>query len=359
MKESHLQFLRCPVSRKELKLQTINTKRKKFNTEEVLIISDGILHSPNGWFYPVINGVPRLLVEAFLDYENFLIQNFPEYQEKRAFLIENYGGLIRYALKKNQRTKQSFSQEWGLFDYAEDKTWDADPAAMLERFYKETAETSQSIVGKTILDAGCGNGLLDMLLAEQSAFVIAMDLSLSVEKAFERNQSPNVLFLQGDFQNPPVPFHSFDIVQCSGVLHHSNNTELSFSCMVPCVKHTGKLSVWLYHPRKDFVHNMINSIRVFSSKLPLTFQYYLYGVTLLPISYLFKRAKGNKQNIREMMIDILDWFSPQFRWEHTIAEAESWFIKHQFKAVSVTTSNAFGFNMLGQKTPEDISLCRK
>jgi hypothetical protein len=39
-------------------------------------------------------------------------------------------------------------------------------------------------------------------------------------------------------------------------------------------------------------------------------------VTIFPIAFFVKRLKGNKQNSREMMIDILDWLSPEFRWEH-------------------------------------------
>jgi hypothetical protein len=59
--------------------------------------------------------------------------------------------------------------------------------------------------------------------------------------------------------------------------------------------------------------------------------------------------KGNKQNKREMMIDILDWFSPEFRWEHAHDEAAAWYTKRNFHSTKVTTHELFGFNIIGVK----------
>lgn len=350
MKESFLPFLRCPVTRTSLSLHVISKTIKKYQQQDELIIAEGILFSEQDWFYPIIDGIPRLLGESFLDYETFFLRHLPDYQQRKKLLIDRYPAFIKHILKKNQRTKQGFTQEWSLYNYETDKTWDADAEEMVQRFYRETDESSSTIKGKIIFDAGCGNGLLDLLLAQEGVFIVAMDFSLSIEKAFQKNQSPNVFFLQGDIQLPPVAFEAFDIVHCSGVLIHTNNTELSFACLVPCVKPLGKLSVWLYHPRKNFTHNLFNFIRKHTSKLPLKLQYYLYRITLFPMSYIVKRAKGNKQNTREMMIDILDWFTPEFRWEHTHAEVYSWFRKHQFRSVTITTQNDFGFNTIGLKS---------
>jgi hypothetical protein len=176
-----------------------------------------------------------------------------------------------------------------------------------------------------------------------------MDLSKSIERAYLDNKEENAFFLQGDVQYPPLQFEKFDIVHSSGVLICTNNSELTFSKISPCVKKDGKLSVWLYHPRKNFVHNTFNFLRNYTSKLPIKVQYYLYLFTLFPVSYVVKKIKGNKQNGREMMIAIMDWFSPEFRWEHTHEEATSWFTKRNFSDVKVTTTDTFGFNIIGKK----------
>jgi hypothetical protein len=83
--------------------------------------------------------------------------------------------------------------------------------------------------------------------------------------------------------------------------------------------------------------------------LPLQFQYYFYTITIFPVSYIIKKLKKNKQNRREMMIDILDWFSPEFRWEHSEQEATTWFSKRGYSKIKVTTTDLFGFNIIGEK----------
>ena len=349
MQHSLLEFLRCPVTRSSFTIDIIKKSKKILDNTEVDVIEEAVLFADEGWFYPVVKGIPRLNVEAIYDYADFLRLAVADYEERKKKLLENYSALLALVQKKNRRTKESFAQEWAIYDYDSDKTWDADANGMLARFLKETAETIETLQGKIVFDAGCGNGFLNALLAEKGITNIAMDFSTSIEKAYERNQCSRVHYIQGDVQFPPVLFNHFDIVHSSGVLIATNNTELSFSCIEPVVKKGGKLSVWLYHPRKDFIHNLFNSIRKITSMLPLRVQYYLYCVTIFPVSFIIKRIKGNKQNSREMMIDILDWFTPEFRWEHDHEEARSWFYKRNFKNVEITTNELFGFNITGEK----------
>ncbi len=350
MQQSLVERLRCPVTRSRLTLTVIKKGKKMLDNREVDIIQEGILFAADDWFYPVINGIPRLNIDAVIEHAAFFQLVLPDYADRKEKILLKYGYLVGMIQKKNKRTRQSFTKEWSLYDHEHDKTWDADASGMLERFLKETDESLETLSGKIIFDAGCGNGTLNTLLAEKGITNIAMDFSDSVEGAFLRNSSGSVHFIQGDVQFPPVAFNAFDIVHCSGVLIHTNNTELSFSCIEPTVKKGGKLSVWLYHRRNDFIHNLFNSIRKLTSKLPLGFQYYLYRVTVFPVSFIVKRMKGNKQNSREMMIDILDWFTPVYRWEHDHEEAKAWFFKRGYMNVRVTTNELFGFNLTGEKS---------
>jgi SAM-dependent methyltransferase/uncharacterized protein YbaR (Trm112 family) len=349
MQESLIELLRCPVTRSELTVTILKKAKKILGGQEVEVIEEGILFASKNWFYPIIKCIPRLNVEALIDHADFLQIALPDYEERKKKILFEYSGLLKIVEKKNRRTKKSFSQEWKLYNYTEDKTWDANREEMLDRFLKETDETLESLKNKIIFDAGCGNGTLNSILAEKGVVNIAMDFSNSVEKAYEKNNFSKVYFIQGDVQFPPVLFNYFDIVHSSGVLIHTNNTELSFSCIEPAVKKGGKLSVWLYHHRKDFIHNLFNAIRKVTSKLPLKVQYYLYCITIFPVSFIIKRLKGNKQNVREMMIDILDWFSPEFRWEHNHEEVIGWYKKRNYSKIKITTTNVFGFNTTGVK----------
>ena len=289
MLEKYLSILVCPVTRSALRLHTISAKTKLFSSGEKEIISEGILFAEKDWFYPVIDGVPRLLIESFLDHEEFLNANLSDYKLRKEYLLKNYSEIIQQAVKKNKRTKKSFEMEWGLFNYEEDKTWELQGEDLLQRFLKETDETKESLQGKWIFDAGCGNGQLNQYIARCGAIVVGMDLSRSVERAFFNNKEENAFFLQGDVQFPSLQFEKFDIVHSSGVLICTNNSELTFSRIEPCVKKNGKLSVWLYHPRKNLVHNSFNFLRNYTSKLPIRVQYYLYLFTLFPASYVVKK----------------------------------------------------------------------
>jgi SAM-dependent methyltransferase/uncharacterized protein YbaR (Trm112 family) len=346
MQKELLQYLRCPVTQQTLELYVIATKTKNYNGTATTIISEGILTS-NEWCYPIINGIPRLLVEAFVQYENFLQKHVIDFEKRKQSIYLHYTGLIQSAINKNKHTQKSFEQEWNKFDYEKDTTWNAKPAEMFNRFLSETDETVDSIKEKLIFDAGCGNGLLDTLIANANAKVLAMDFSLCIETAFAKNSHPNAWYIQGDVQYPPVALNCFDIVHCSGVLIHTNNPAASFACLVPAVKTNGKLSVWLYHPRKTFLHNCFNWLRKYSSKWPLKLQYILYFFFLLPPIYIIKKMKGSKQNSREMMIDLLDWLSPEFRWEITHEVATTWFQQHKFNTIKITTIELFGFNIIG------------
>ncbi len=344
----HLQYYCCPITQEKLELIILKKSIKTLDGIEVEIIEEGILTS-GICFYPIIKGIPRLIIEAIYDYRNFLKVHVENFVKKEKLFFDIHKKTIDEAVKKNKRTKESFKLEWKFFNYDEDKTWNAAPEKMLERFLEETAETKFNLSNKLILDVGCGNGLLDGLIAKENATVIAFDFSLSIEKAFEQNTHSKVILVQADVQHPPFKKNIFDIVHASGILIHTNNTELSFNCLTPLVKLSGKLSCWLYHPRKDFIHNTFNFIRKYSSKLPLKFQIILYAVFLFPISFILKKLKGNKQNWREMMVDILDWMTTEFRWEHTSEEVTNWFLNNNFNQVKVTTKELFGFNIIGKR----------
>ena len=343
-----LEFLRCPVTRQPLQADVFEYGTKTYNDTETKIIISGLLRSED-FVFPIIDGIPRLVVEAFLDYEDFLRKNLPDYDRVKANIISHHSGLIKYITKKNRKSKRSFSKEWSLFNYEEDEVWDLAGDQLIDRFLKETGESRTSLQGKLIFDAGCGNGLLDQSIGACGAKVVAMDFSQSIIRGFQQNSNPNVMFIQGDVQFPPVALGYFDIVHSSGVIIVTNNSELSFSCLETCVKVGGKLSVWLYKPVKGFIHNAFNFARDYTSKLPIGVQYYLYLFTIFPVSYLIKRAKGNKQNSREMMVYIMDWFSPEFRWEHAYDEAAGWYSKRNYHQVEATTADSFGYNIVGVK----------
>ena len=341
MQEAFISLLSCPFQQGSLRLQVIR------KTEEIV---EGLLWTEAGIFYPIIESIPRLIPEAIFDYQEFLREHIPDFDQRLRNLPASYLEWARRCERKNSRTKKSFSMEWSIFDYEKDKTWDADSQSMLQRFLKETDMKEDGLQGIRILDAGCGNGLLDGLLASKDSMVLAMDLSPAISEAHKKNSNKNILFVQGDIDFPPIVSSQFYIVQCSGGLVHTADPKWAFDRMDRCVATGGKLSIWLYHKRKDSIHRLLLGIRKFTSKWPIRLQYYFYLISIFPLSFIVKRLKGNPQNAREIMLQILDFFSPEFRWEFDHNEVMGWFREKGYDGVVITTDELFGFNLTGLKS---------
>ena len=106
------------------------------------------------------------------------------------------------------------------------------------------------LVGKRVLDAGCGSGRSSVAMAVHGAAEIqATDISESgLAHARERARDfPNIVFQNASVLDTPFPDNHFDLVWCAGVVHHTSNfrralAELSRTCK----KNEGKLFLLLY-----------------------------------------------------------------------------------------------------------------
>lgn len=89
------------------------------------------------------------------------------------------------------------------------------------RQYKSVLDYVET--GQTVLDAGCGEGALSVMLAEKGAIVTGTDISIpNIEASITYAESKNVtaVFRTADLENLPFPDNSFDVVVCSHVLEH-------------------------------------------------------------------------------------------------------------------------------------------
>ena len=79
--------------------------------------------------------------------------------------------------------------------------------------------------GASVLDAGCGEGVLSLLLAERGVASTGMDLSVpniqaARTEAARRGVGHLATFMQGDAESLPFADKSFDVVVSSHVLEH-------------------------------------------------------------------------------------------------------------------------------------------
>lgn len=79
--------------------------------------------------------------------------------------------------------------------------------------------------GSQVLDAGCGDGVLSVMLAEHGCIVTGIDIShpniaIAKKYAAEQGVADRTTFLVGDTEHLPVDDKAFDYVVCSHVLEH-------------------------------------------------------------------------------------------------------------------------------------------
>ena len=346
-----LEYLRCPLTKTILKFKLISEFEKSYSGNDINEINEGLLFSESGFVFPIINGVPRMLIESIYDYDYFLKKNLLEYDEYKERVEKEFPGLLNYCRGKNKKSKISFELEWSFLNKEKnDKIWHEDIADLPKVFELETGENLSYFNDKIVIDVGSGHGLMTSTIAQFSKYAIGVEMTNAVENAFKRNKNINAFYVQGDLQFLPFDELTFDVLYSSGVIHHTNNTELSLSLIEPNLKHGGKICLWLYHPQKNTIHNLSLVFRKITSRLPVRVALIFILIFIFPFSFLIKKIKNkNTPNYREEIIDLLDGFTPQFRFETPHDIAKAWLTLRNYNNIKITSSNQYGFSIAGEK----------
>ncbi len=352
MQFERLNLIRCPISKTALRFQLISEFEKSYKNEVITEINEGLLFSETGFVFPIIDGIPRLLIESFYDYSDFLKRYVKQYEEINLSIKEKHKGLIEYCINKNKKSKQTFEFEWSFLNpQKKDKIWNDDLENLSKVFLNEMGESPDYFNGKYIMDVGCGHGLMTTCIASLSKLAIGIELSRAIENAYKRNQNKNVFYMQADLQFLPFEDHSIDVIYSSGVIHHTNNTELSLSLIEAALKSKGKLCLWLYHSQESSIHKLFLWLRKFTKNIPLKISFMFIMIFIFPFSFIFKKLKNKKSNnYREEIIDLLDQFTPEFRYEIPHDIATHWLKRRQFKKIKITSLNQYGFSIVGEKS---------
>lgn len=351
MQQSLLPLLQCPVAHTPLRMVIFSEREKQYASGAVMEVWEGLLHSTAGFVYPIIDGIPRLLVESMCDYAGFLKKHLTNYDVLLQKVKQKHHGLLGHCIKKNKRTKASFAFEWKFLNTKkDDKLWHRDTNDLLDIFLSESGLAADEVQGKVVLDAGAGHGLMTQSVAKLAGMAIGAELSQAVEKAYQMNEQANVHYIQADLQYLPLVPEMADILYSSGVIHHTDNTELSLTLIEEKLKPGGNIVLWLYHPQTSLIHNAILQLRKITRKLPVRLNFVLLSAFVFPITFTAKKIKNKRKlNAREEIIDLLDGFTPEFRNEIPHDVAEHWLHKRGYKHIEVTTKDTFGYSIAATK----------
>jgi SAM-dependent methyltransferase len=141
------------------------------------------------------------------------------------------------------------------------------------------------LVGKTVLDGGCGLGRFTLLSAQWGArLVVGVDLSCAVDAAFENTRHlENVVIVQADLFALPFA-DEFDYIFSVGVLHHTADPRRAFQELARHVRAGGGFSAWVYaRERNGWIVHFVNPIRRLTSRWPRTALLVLAHLVAIPL----------------------------------------------------------------------------
>ena len=108
------------------------------------------------------------------------------------------------------------------------------------------------IKAPNILIAGCGTGQQSIYVASlfKNAKILAVDLSLSSLAYAKRKTNEfgiqNIDYMQADILDLSKLNRKFDIIYCSGVLHHMDQPMAGWRSLKYCLEEGGVMNIGLY-----------------------------------------------------------------------------------------------------------------
>ncbi len=230
MRKTLLDLLVDPIDRQPLRLEV----ETESDGGEIV---QGILRARDGRAYPVVNGIPRLVLDEDGD---------------------------------QRQTSGSFAFKWRQRETYESPEFLATARRWLvDRYGFSDVNDMRRYFGTRgcILDAGCGSGFSTSLWMDESfgrALWFGADISEAVDVAQDRLKNiPNTTFLQASVLSLPFRDETFDTIFSEGVLHHTPSTEAALKALARLLEPGGEILFYVYRkkgPIREFSDDYIRSV---------------------------------------------------------------------------------------------------
>jgi SAM-dependent methyltransferase len=188
-----------------------------------------------------------------------------------------------------------------------------------------------------IAEVGCGTGQMSLYLARADRLVVGCDLARASlahgAGAARRYGVEQVRFVECDLTRLPLREDTFDLVYCSGVLHHTPDPAAAFAAIVKAVKPGGHVIIGLYN---------------LYARLPLRLRRLVARATRyrwIPFDPVLRDRKAEPAR-REA------WLRDQYKHpeehSHSVAEVRRW-----FRANGIDYVRAYPSTLIGDE-PDDL-----
>jgi 2-polyprenyl-3-methyl-5-hydroxy-6-metoxy-1,4-benzoquinol methylase len=165
-----------------------------------------------------------------------------------------------------------------------------------------------------VLDLGCGTGQMTLFLATGDRLVVGADLSRpSLElgaAAARRFGVTGARFVETDLRRPALRDGSFDVVLCTGVLHHTPDPADAFATVARLVRPGGVILVGLYNAFARLPHRLRRLVARAS------------GLRVFPGDPVLRDRAAEPARRQAWLRD--QYMHPEEH-RHTLGEAQRWF----------------------------------
>jgi SAM-dependent methyltransferase len=304
-------------------------------------IVSGWLVAADGHRYAVEDGIPNLVIG--LDFET------GRTGEQFAFEFTQVGD-VEDRESKFHRDITLFAAKTGIdpsFLEVADFDWRLDQDSRAIGYSPDFSFLN----GKTVVDAGCGNGRFAKIAAAEADQTILLDLGAQIYKARDETRGAgHVHFIRCNLLHVPLAPKSVDFAYSIGVLHHTADPAEAFAQVSQTVKEGGVLSVWMYppqywgHPIKAAVSKAIRR-HLLSLQLPAQisfirrwlmplgrFQMHLASSRALKVAFapLFLVNVPRHEDRNEMEATVIDYYLPEFINTYLDSDMKSLFERNGF-----------------------------
>lgn len=188
------------------------------------------------------------------------------------------------------------------FDIAA-KDWDTKPTSLL--IAKATSEKIREFLTldhKSILDYGCGTGLLAFNLSNETNSVLGMDNSSGMIEVFNQKVKQfsfsNIKAIQHNIDAANLPFQAFDVIVTSMTLHHIQSPSDFFEKCKYALKPNGYLCISDLDEEDGTFHEKHNNDGVFHFGFSKDYIQHLHNLHAFKVIYLddictLERENGN------------------------------------------------------------------
>jgi len=197
----------------------------------------------------------------------------------------------------------------------------------------------QAIAGDArIVEVGCGTGQMSLYLARADRVVVGADLTLSslrlAEAARRRFDLSRVRFVESDLNRPGLKDGAFDVVYCSGVLHHTPDPKAAFARVARLARPGGMIVIGLYNAVARIPQRLRRAVARVT------------GYRWIPFDPIL-RERTHEPARREA------WLRDQYRHpeehRHTVGEVLRW-----FRANDVEFVRAYPSAQVHDEAPDDL-----